>query len=203
MPLLFVTHGAVSGGVIRLTVFGVAAFLLLCFGTVARADSVRGEVPFSIHGVRLGDRLQDVTARFPQLRVSPLRTRDGVLLGVRAHTQQGYSDGGFFSVLFQPEDMGGGAWNVTLNTRRRTPGERLENVLARHVEQYGPYDLLCRVSYAGHAVYHIYWGGAPVDCSAPGMRPATAHLYLNLVLGTWTEEFLVLSAPMFGGMTPE
>ncbi|GFM36300.1 hypothetical protein DSM19430T_09840 [Desulfovibrio psychrotolerans] len=178
--------------------------VLLCLGTVARAEPVREILPFSIHGVRLGDRLRDVTARFPQLRTSSLRTRDGVLLGVRAHTQQGYSDGGFFSVLFQPEDMGGGAWNVTLNTRRRSPDERLENVLARHVEQYGPYDLLCRVSYAGHAVYHIYWGSAPADCSAPGMRPATAHLYLNLVLGSWTEEFLVLSAPMFGGgVTPE
>jgi len=153
---------------------------------------------WEILGVRLQDTPAQVGEHHPELSFAQHVSRTGQLLGIKAFTQKGYRDGGFFQVLFAPEAMGEGAWSVTRNTRLHRAGQQPEPLLEKYVEQYGPYELLCREQFPSHAVFHVYWLSAPADCSNPGVRPETTYLYLNLVTGKWTEEFLVLVDPGMG-----
>ncbi|UZP66841.1 hypothetical protein N1030_14675 [Desulfovibrio mangrovi] len=179
-----------------------AVLLSLAFLFVGSAATFAGETGApAIFGIRLHDSVGQVGAEFPHVQIGRYATRAGEELGRRLYTQQGYADGGFFQVLFAPDELGGGVWSVTQNTRAHVPGQKADALLADYVAEYGPYELLCSELFPGHAVYHVYWFEAPPDCSVPGVRPNKPYLYLNLVTGKWTEAFLVLADPALGEAT--
>ncbi len=159
---------------------------------------------FRILRVPLYASRDEVQERHPELEWTPHRLHNGTRVGTRGFTQAGYADGGFYQVLLARPDHEGGAengeqvWSVTRNVRRHAAGRMPEELLAPYVAEYGPYELLCRESFPRHAVFHVYWMHAPADCSVPGLRPDQAYLYLTLVTGKWTEEFLVLADPAAG-----
>lgn len=182
-------------GIVKCFVSLMCCLFVFAGSCLCHAGTVPDE---AILGVHLYDPVAQVRALHPEMAFTPQVAKSGSVLGTKAYTQKGYKDGGFFQVLFSPANQGGGAWMVTRNTRVHIAGQQPEALLADYVEQYGPYELLCREQFPKHAVFHVYWLSAPPGCSHPEARPQTVYLYLNLVTGKWTEEFLVLADPAAG-----
>lgn len=195
--LSHVFWGRGVAAVVRGTWWAVVLSLVLLFAGSAAVLAGEAEGP-AVLGVRLHDSVGQVGAEFPRVQIGRYATRGGQELGRRLYTQQGYADGGFFQVLFAPDELGGGVWSVTRNTREHVSGQKADALLADYVAEYGPYEMLCSERFPEHAVYHVYWLEAPPDCSVPGVRPEKPYLYLNLVTGKWTEAFLVLADPVLG-----
>ena len=113
-------------------------FLLLPSHLWAQADVS----DFTVGGVQLGmtpARVETITGIAAKPKTGP----GGVVYNLRAVRREPDVSGGFFQVTFAREELGGRAYNVTLNTRTPDTSRSLEELLAEYVSRYGEYDTLC------------------------------------------------------------
>jgi hypothetical protein len=149
---------------------------------------------FTLEGVRLGmtpAQVETITGIAAKPKTGP----GGVVYNHRALRRVPDVSGGFFQTTFAREELGGRAYNVTLNTRSPDTSRSLEDLLAEFVERYGKYDTLCVNKYEDHTAYHLWWGAAFTHCDNAGKNIQGKHMYLNLIKGVWTEIFQSLKDP--------
>ena len=149
---------------------------------------------FTVEGVRLGMSPAQVEA-ITGIAATPKTDPGGVVYNLRAVRREPDVSGGFFQTTFAREELGGRAYNVTLNTRTPDTGHSLKELLAEHVARYGEYDTLCVKKYKDHTAFHVWWGAKFTDCENAGNNIQIKHMYLNLIKGVWTEIFLSLKDP--------
>jgi hypothetical protein len=165
-------------------------FLLLPTQLWALADVSE----FTVGGVQLAmtpAQVETITGIAAKPKTGP----GGVVYNLRALRRVPDVSGGFFQVTFAREELGGQAYNVTLNTRSPDTSRSLEDLLAEYVARYGEYDTLCVKKYKDHTAFHLWWGATFTDCKTAGKNISQKHMYLNLIKGVWSEIFLSLKDP--------
>lgn len=159
------------------------------------AQATAGVDHFKVEGAWLGMTPDDLAGVMRDVDLRPLRAPGGVVNAYRATVKEGFTGGGLFQVTFARKELEQRAYLIVLNKRMEVKHQDLAPLLGGFVEDYGPYDKLCVQEYGDHLDYHAYWGSTAVDCAQPAKRPATRHLYVNLISGAWTEVFVSLSDP--------